>query len=177
MRRIAEEEWPGTTVGRRTVIVEEGKSFSAVMKEKELVRSSRVEPSENHNPNSSQSDTTKRSKVGDGKGGSFSVGYMPCSTRGSSMPASNSRYPELVRAAFLLERALMPERPPSSTIAVNRNAQFRPHTDSGAGAGQSKVRQSEERNDSSISPTTDHQQPSARRFAPRPALRFARRSR
>lgn len=31
----------------------------------------------------------------------------------------------------------MPQRPPSSTIAVNRHAQFKPHTDSGNGAGQS----------------------------------------
>lgn len=37
----------------------------------------------------------------------------------------------------MLERALMPDRPPSSTIAVNRNAQFKPHLDSGSGAGQS----------------------------------------
>jgi len=53
------------------------------------------------------------------------------------MPASNAAFPELVKAAFNLERALLPDREPSSTIAVNRNAQFRPHTDSGAGAGQS----------------------------------------
>jgi hypothetical protein len=33
--------------------------------------------------------------------------------------------------------ALCPGREPSSTIAINRNAQFRPHTDNGAGAGQS----------------------------------------
>ena len=30
----------------------------------------------------------------------------------------------------------MPNRPPSSTVAVNCNAQFIPHRDSGAGAGQ-----------------------------------------
>ncbi len=40
-------------------------------------------------------------------------------------------------SAFELERALMPNRTPSSTIAVNRHAQFSPHTDSGSGAGQS----------------------------------------
>ena len=32
---------------------------------------------------------------------------------------------------------LKPNRPPSSTIAINRHAQFKPHRDSGAGAGQS----------------------------------------
>lgn len=36
-----------------------------------------------------------------------------------------------------LERRLAPGRPPSSTVAVNRRAQFLPHKDSGGGAGQS----------------------------------------
>eukprot|EP00977_Amphora_coffeiformis_P004788 scaffold1033_cov171-Amphora_coffeaeformis.AAC.5 len=91
------------------------------------------------------------------QGGSFSVGYMP-----RLQPRANAHFPEFVKAAFALERAIMPDRPPSSTIAVNRNAQFRPcacncypflpacvsssfvlrltsyrHVDSGAGAGQS----------------------------------------
>lgn len=43
---------------------------------------------------------------------------------------------ELLRASFLLERMIAPHRPPSSTIAVNRHLQFRPHRDSGAGNGQ-----------------------------------------
>ena len=38
--------------------------------------------------------------------------------------------------SFKLERLLMPDRPPSSTIAINKQAQFLPHVDSGAGAGQ-----------------------------------------
>ena len=33
---------------------------------------------------------------------------------------------------------MLPMRPPSSTVVVNRHAQFMPHTDSGAGHGQSK---------------------------------------
>jgi hypothetical protein len=45
---------------------------------------------------------------------------------------------ELLRACFLLEKLIAPHRPPSSTIAVNRHAQFRPHRDSGAGNGQCK---------------------------------------
>ncbi|KAG7346197.1 hypothetical protein IV203_005265 [Nitzschia inconspicua] len=49
--------------------------------------------------------------------------------------AANSLFPELVQAA--LERVLCPDREPSGNIAMNRNAQFQPHTDSGAGAGQS----------------------------------------
>ena len=69
-----------------------------------------------------------------GASGSFSVGLMP---PGVGQPKANEIFPELTKAAFELEVALCPDREPSSTIAVNRNAQFRPHTDSGAGAGQS----------------------------------------
>lgn len=68
-----------------------------------------------------------------GASGSFSVGAFP----GEMQPKGNELFPELMKAAFDLERALLPDREPSSTIAINRNAQFRPHTDSGAGAGQS----------------------------------------
>jgi len=68
-----------------------------------------------------------------GASGSFSVGDFP----GGQKPKGNELFPELTKAAFELELALMPNREPSSTIAINRNAQFRPHTDSGAGAGQS----------------------------------------
>jgi hypothetical protein len=70
-----------------------------------------------------------------GASGSFSVGAMPDGQ--SAQPRANRVFPQLMKAAFELELALRPEREPSSTIAVNRNAQFRPHTDSGAGAGQS----------------------------------------
>lgn len=70
-----------------------------------------------------------------GASGSFSVGYMPGGAH--KQPKANSMFPDLVKAAFDLETKLFPEREPSSTIAINRNAQFRPHTDSGAGAGQS----------------------------------------
>ena len=44
---------------------------------------------------------------------------------------------ELLRACFLLEAQVMPHRTPSSTIAINKHAQFRPHRDNGAGNGQS----------------------------------------
>lgn len=70
-----------------------------------------------------------------GASGSFSVGIMPGGIH--KQPKANSIFPDLVRAAFDLEVKLFPEREPSSTIAINRNAHFRPHTDSGAGAGQS----------------------------------------
>ena len=70
-----------------------------------------------------------------GASGSFSVGAMPGER--CIQPKANELFPELMKAAFELEIALCPNREPSSTIAVNRNAQFRPHTDVGAGAGQS----------------------------------------
>jgi hypothetical protein len=70
-----------------------------------------------------------------GASGSFSVGFMPGGV--NKQPKANAMFPELVKAAFELEMKLCPSREPSSTIAINRNAQFRPHTDSGAGAGQS----------------------------------------
>jgi len=66
--------------------------------------------------------------------GSFSVGVYPAPL---AEPKGNKIFPELVIACFLLERVISPGRPPSSTIAINRHAQFRPHRDSGAGNGQS----------------------------------------
>eukprot|EP01041_Mallomonas_annulata_P008441 gene8441-17406_t len=70
-----------------------------------------------------------------GRGGSFSVGYLPPPL---TAPRGNELFPELVRACFKLESVLLPSRTPSSTIAINRHAQFRPHRDSGAGSGQSR---------------------------------------
>lgn len=72
---------------------------------------------------------------GGGGSGSFTLGAFPppCLP-----PRGNHLFPALARAAFELEAALLPNRPASTTIAVNRNARFKPHVDSGAGAGQSK---------------------------------------
>eukprot|EP00658_Telonema_sp_P-2_P000163 TRINITY_DN10054_c0_g2_i11.p1 TRINITY_DN10054_c0_g2~~TRINITY_DN10054_c0_g2_i11.p1 ORF type:complete len:606 (+),score=117.29 TRINITY_DN10054_c0_g2_i11:166-1983(+) len=67
-------------------------------------------------------------------GDSFSLGLMPPPLK---QPTANKVFPELMQAAFELEGFLFPgTREPSSTIAVNRNALFLPHTDNGAGAGQ-----------------------------------------
>ncbi|CAM9338671.1 unnamed protein product [Choristocarpus tenellus] len=87
-----------------------------------------------------KSSERKDDQVGDDNdtgrpGGSFTVGYFPYP---APPPQGNALFPDLVRAAFALEAALMPDRPPSSTIAINRHAQFRPHTDSGDGSGQSR---------------------------------------
>jgi len=74
-------------------------------------------------------------------GDSFTLGAMPKKlgrTGGEGrQPAANATFGELLEACLDLEAAIMPERLPSSTVVINRNAQFRPHTDSGAGAGQS----------------------------------------
>eukprot|EP00903_Cladosiphon_okamuranus_P008780 g8411.t1 len=77
----------------------------------------------------------QQQREGAGGSGSFTLGSFPppCPP-----PRGNRLFPALARAAFELEATLLPDRPPSTTIAVNRNAQFKPHVDSGAGAGQSK---------------------------------------
>ena len=49
----------------------------------------------------------------------------------------NREFEELARAIFELERAIAPARTPSTMVAVNRRATFLPHTDAGAGFGQS----------------------------------------
>lgn len=69
-------------------------------------------------------------------GESFSLGAMPVGP-GLRQPQANADFRDLLDACLDLEEAIMPERPPSSTVVINRNAQFKPHTDSGAGAGQS----------------------------------------
>lgn len=60
------------------------------------------------------------------------------------VPLGNDLFPDLVEAVFSLELQLAQEkdgqifgRPESSHCAVNRNAQFTPHVDSGRGKGQS----------------------------------------
>lgn len=65
---------------------------------------------------------------------------------GIKLPLGNELFPELVEAVFHLESELSREmamekgitkRPQSSHCAINRNAQFTPHVDSGRGLGQS----------------------------------------
>lgn len=91
-------------------------------------------------------------------GGSFALGTMPPPLE---YPNANKLFFDLMCTAFELEDAILDEesgikddenderphpahlqrrrRQSSSTIAVNRNAQFSPHTDSGSGAGQQSV--------------------------------------
>ena len=74
--------------------------------------------------------TTRRESIGD----SFTIGLFPPPLR---MPHANEQLPGLLDALLRLEKAICPARPCSTTITVNRHAEFRPHRDSGAGAGQS----------------------------------------
>ena len=67
------------------------------------------------------------------RGESFALGRMPAHLK---QPTANELFPELLQAAIALEHILLPSRPASSTIVVNKHAQFKPHKDSGAGAGQ-----------------------------------------
>ena len=75
----------------------------------------------------------RRKRIDGPAGDSFTMGVMPSRLQ---RPLSNAAFPRLMAATFRLERALLPHRPPSTTIVVNRRARFKPHTDSGAGAGQ-----------------------------------------
>jgi tRNA pseudouridine(38-40) synthase len=70
-----------------------------------------------------------------GEGGSFSIGYYPPHL---PQPKGNKLFPDLLEACMVLERNICPHRKPSSTIAVNRHAQFLPHRDTGVGSGQSQ---------------------------------------
>ena len=70
-----------------------------------------------------------------GRGGTFTVGRFP---KNLPQPKGNELFPELAEACFELEKIILPNRRPSTTIAINRHAQFKFHRDSGAGAGQAR---------------------------------------
>ena len=122
--------WPTTTAKRQMVMVSTNKDDGTAVTES--LSSARWKAITNHSEAAVSAYSLAEGQGG--ASGSFSVGVMP---PGVAQPKANEIFPELTKAAFELEVALCPDREPSSTIAVNRNAQFRPHTDSGAGAGQS----------------------------------------
>ena len=129
--------WPSTTPKRQMVMVSTPTTGSDDDASKNAVFSSLAIAHMRAKKNKTERSSAYKFQEGQGgASGSFSVGAMP-GDRGCHQPKSNTLFPELMKAAFELERALFPDREPSSTIAINRNAQFRPHTDSGAGAGQS----------------------------------------
>ena len=86
--------------------------------------------------------TTKKQQ----NSGSFTV-VNPKKTGSFQPPLGNRLFPDLANAVFELEEALSSEmelvgesarqRSPSSHCAINCNAQFTPHVDSGRGSGQS----------------------------------------
>ena len=64
----------------------------------------------------------------DQTGGSFSVGRP---VLGQGTPRGNILFADLVEAVFELEAVLLPDRPASRMVAINRRATFLPHKDSG----------------------------------------------
>jgi hypothetical protein len=133
LRKLDESgQWPATTPKRQLVMVSTEEPNDAKQPKTTSLSLARLKARSN---NAERSSAYAFVEGQGGASGSFSVGLMP--GVGSKPPKANYLFPELVKAAFELERVLCPEREPSSTIAINRNAQFRPHTDSGAGAGQS----------------------------------------
>lgn len=124
---VASGTWPGTSVARSSVI--------------------RME---------------EKSKTKQGCCGSFTIvnpnfqgGVYKHGIGSSSLPLGNDKFPDLVDAVFQLEERIsqlglgrekgnsqrgdfpVTKRAPSSHCAINCNAQFTPHVDSGRGAGQS----------------------------------------
>ena len=131
--------WPSTNAKRQLVMVSEvaaskdgSSKASGVSLPSSLFRARLVAKANKIDGSTASAYAFKEGQGG--ASGSFSVGAMPGDR--CEQPKGNALFPELMKAAFELEQVLCPNREPSSTIAVNRNAQFRPHTDSGAGAGQ-----------------------------------------
>ena len=125
--------WPSTSSGRQLVMVSTRSDIDPSAASESLA----VQRSKAKTKDFGDRVSAYTFKEGEGgASGSFSVGFMP--DDGCTQPRANEQFPELTKAAFELEIALCPHREPSSTIAINRNAQFRPHVDSGAGAGQSR---------------------------------------
>jgi hypothetical protein len=133
--------WPSTTAKRQMVMLSTAAEDGATDNDGNLIEAANLAPTLQAARMRTQTKTQVRSSayaLAEGQGGasgSFSVGAMPGDA--CNQPKGNTLFPELTKAAFELEIALCPHREPSSMIAINRNAQFRPHTDSGAGAGQS----------------------------------------
>ncbi len=126
--------WPSTTPKRQMVMISSLTDPNAT--DEDVLPNSLADAHGKAKNNKGQRSSAYIFAEGEGgASGSFSVGAMPGDR--CIQPKGNSLFPELMKAAFELEMALRPDREPSSTIAINRNAQFRPHTDSGAGAGQS----------------------------------------
>jgi|AntRauTorckE5430_2_1112549.scaffolds.fasta_scaffold00680_4 tRNA U38,U39,U40 pseudouridine synthase TruA len=103
----------------------------------------------------SEKDVSKGSERKQINGGSFTVVNPNVHRKSFELPQANSYFPALVEAVFDLEKSISRHdvgvvdvdqtlnkskkecRKPSSHCAINFNAQFTPHVDSGRGMGQS----------------------------------------
>eukprot|EP00578_Thalassiosira_sp_NH16_P003051 CAMPEP_0181128024 /NCGR_PEP_ID=MMETSP1071-20121207/28524_1 /TAXON_ID=35127 /ORGANISM="Thalassiosira sp., Strain NH16" /LENGTH=549 /DNA_ID=CAMNT_0023213829 /DNA_START=319 /DNA_END=1969 /DNA_ORIENTATION=+ len=125
--------WPSTTPNRQLVMLsttsnEDDNPLNNTKKKAAALSVAHMKAKKNSQSRQSAYSFTEGEG---GASGSFSVGAMPGEQ--CAQPKGNSLFPNLVRAAFELEIALRP----IEHHRENRNAQFRPHTDNGAGAGQS----------------------------------------
>jgi hypothetical protein len=104
--RVADSSgmWPSTTAKRQLVM------YSTSKDESQVTPLSVAHSATTTNRTSGQSAYSFVEGEG-GASGSFSVGVMP--DGGCSQPKGNLLFPELVKAAFELEIALMPDRQPS----------------------------------------------------------------
>jgi len=132
---VSSNTWPATSGARSKVIKASGSSENML--------------------------TTKKGSVGSVfpgvSSGSFTIvnDELLGEDSGIPLPHANGLFPDLVKVVFELERRIIDEneapllgaegmqrtspltkRPPSTHCAVNRNAQFTPHVDSGRGQGQ-----------------------------------------
>ena len=103
-------EWPSTTAKRQLVMLSTSKDGS------QITPLSVAHSAASNTHKTDQSAYSFQEGAG-GASGSFSVGIMP--DGGCNQPKGNLLFPELVKAAFELEIALKPDRPPSvSMIAI-----------------------------------------------------------
>jgi len=72
------------------------------------------------------------------RAGSFTVvDHVNFDLTKTKLPKANALFPELTTAVFQLQASIVDDNMTSSHCAVNCNAQFTPHVDSGRGSGQS----------------------------------------
>jgi hypothetical protein len=100
-------DWPSTTAKRQLVMLSTSKDGSQVTPLS-------VAHSATTNAHSTGQSAYSFLEGEGGASGSFSVGVMP--DGGCNQPKGNLLFPELVKAAFELEIALKPDRPPSVSI-------------------------------------------------------------
>ena len=145
---VSSGKWPATSGARSRVIKSPSQGLSD------------LSTKSSNNILSSKKGAVASAFPGNGiSSGSFTVMNEELWDSGSriSLPNANSFFPDLARSVFLLEKEIIEKsilplpsadgmnrqsspstpRQPSTHCAVNRNAQFTPHVDSGRGQGQS----------------------------------------